>query len=77
MKLTLVKYDKDCWPIQDDDGVVHYMALALSNGRWSLVDNSDRRVTQTTFDKPQAAYDEAKIIDEARRSSTTVDGHGL
>jgi hypothetical protein len=77
MKLSLVKYDKNCWPIQDEDGVVHYMALSLSNDRWSLVDSNDRRVTDKTFVNPQAAYDEVKIIGEARQPTAPVNSRDL
>lgn len=63
MELKLAKYNKDCWRIEDDGGSVRYMALALTNGRWSLVDANDRRVTTATFDKPRDAFKRAKELE--------------
>lgn len=66
MELRLTEYDRNCNGIEDEDGVVHYMALALTNGRWSLVDKDDRRVTAKTFPNPLEAYEEAKAIAASR-----------
>lgn len=74
MELRLTKYDKNCQRIEDEDGVVHYMALALTNGRWSLVDRDDRRVTAKTFQDPNDAYEEAKAIQAAREATAASDG---
>lgn len=62
MELKLTKYNRDCWRIEDESGIVRYMALALTNGRWSLVDAEDRRVSRKTFSTPQEVYDEAMSI---------------
>lgn len=58
--LTLQRYDKNAHRIMRGDEVVG-MALRLGNGKWSLNDAEEKRLTARTFVTPPEALHEFRM----------------